>query len=356
MRTKKFIWTALAILLISMTMPAQYAVAQEEKNIMLKCQSMFPLALPVLGKPLGEFAEMMEIATNGKIRFKMYDPGKLVPPKEILEAVSNGQLQAGYAAPGFWQGKIASAPLFSSVPFGPEGPEYLAWMFHGNGMKLYQEAYDAAGFNVKVFPLIMAPPETSGWFVKEIKTPADFKGVRMRFYGLGGSVIEKLGASANMLPPAEIFPALEKGVIDAAEFSSPSVDESQAFYKVVKYNYYPGWHQQATFLELIINKDIWNKMTKDQQAIINMGVRANLLQTMADGEGTQGAVIKRNAEKRGVHNMYWSDEMLNAFQSAWNEVVKEQCDKDAMFKKAWDDLSAFRKEYKSYSKLGFLPR
>ena len=187
-------------------------------------------------------------------------------------------------------------------------------MFHGNGLKLYQEAYDKAGYNVKVFPVIMAPPETSGWFAKEIKTPADFKGVKMRFYGLGGAVIEKLGASAAMLPPAEIFPSLEKGVIDAAEFSSPSVDESQAFYKIAKFNYFPGWHQQATFLELTINKDVWNKMSPTQQALIEMGIRASLLQSLADGEGSQGPVIKRNAEERGVINKYWSDEMLAAFK------------------------------------------
>ena len=222
---------ATAFIISTLFLPLPTAMAKAKvKPVLLKTQSMFPLGLPVLGAPLPEFAKMMNEATDGAIRFKLYDPGKLVPVTEILEAVSNGQLEAGYAAPGFWMGKISSSALFSSVPFGPEGPEYLAWMFHGNGMKLYQEAYDKAGYNVKVFPVIMAPPETSGWFAKQINTPADFKGVKMRFYGLGGAVIEKLGASAAMLPPAEIFPALEKGVIDAAEFSSPTVHESQAFY------------------------------------------------------------------------------------------------------------------------------
>ena len=145
----------------------------------------------------------------------------------------------------------------------------------------------------------------------------------MRFYGLGGSVIEKLGASATMLPPAEIFPSLEKGAIDAAEFSSPYVDVSQGFYKVVQYNYFPGWHQQTSIHELIINKDAWNSFTPEQQALIELGVRASLLQTQAIGEGSQGSVIKENAEKRGVKNMYWSDEMLEAFKKAWGEVVQD---------------------------------
>ena len=354
MKGRKRIWVvALMVLSLALFCAPQQVLA---KKLLLKTQAMFPLTLPVLGAPLTGFADMVKKASGGQIIFKLYDPGKLVPVTEILEAVSKGHIQAGYDAPGFWMGKVPSAPLFSSVPFGPEGPEYLAWMFYGNGLKLYQEAYDKAGYNVKVFPVVIAPPETSGWFAKEIKTPADFKGVKMRFYGLGGSVIEKLGASATMLPPAEIFPALEKGAIDAAEFSTPTVDESQAFYKIVEYNYYPGWHQQATLMEIIINKDVWNKMNPTQQALIEVCVRSSLLQSLADGEGSQGPVIKKNAESRGVKNMVWSPEMLAAFEKAWQEVVQEKCAKDPMFAKTWKDLQDFRASYKNYSDLGFLPR
>jgi len=353
MKTRKIVWMLTFALVLAFAFPVQQAAA---KKVLLKTQAMFSLSMPLLGKPLVWFSDMMEKTSSGEIVFKLYDPGKLVPVTEILEAVSKGHIQAGYAAPAFWMGKVPAAPIFGSVPFGPEGPEYLAWRFKGNGLKLWQEAYDTAGFNVKVFPVILCPPETSGWFAREIKTPKDFKGVKMRFYGLGGSVIEKLGASATMLPPAEIFPSLEKGAIDAAEFSSPYVDVSQGFYKVVKYNYFPGWHQQTSIHELTINKDVWNSMTDTQRAQIEMGVRASLLETQAIGEGSQGAVIKENAEKRGVNNMYWSDEMLAAFQQAWEEVAIEQSAKDAMFKKTWEDLQAFRAEYKIYSDLGFLPR
>jgi TRAP-type mannitol/chloroaromatic compound transport system substrate-binding protein len=353
MKKRNLIFVLVLTLTVAFSMSAQEAQA---KKVLLKTQAMFSLSMPLLGKPLVWFSDMMEKASDGQIVFKLYDPGKLVPVTEILEAVSKGHIQAGYDAPAFWMGKVPAAPIFGSVPFGPEGPEYMAWMFKGNGLKLWQEAYDKAGYNVKVFPVILCPPETSGWFAKEIKTPEDFKGIKMRFYGLGGSVIEKLGASATMLPPAEIFPSLEKGAIDAAEFSSPYVDVSQGFYKVVKYNYFPGWHQQTSIHELIINKDVWNKLTPTQQAQIELGVRASLLQTQAIGEGSQGAVIKENAEKRGVQNTVWSDEMLDAFKQAWEEVVVEQTAKDAMFKKTWEDLKEFRAEYKIYSDLGFLPR
>ncbi len=353
MKRKSLIIFLIFLMTMAIFVPAKQVFA---KKVLLKTQSLFPLTVPLLGKPVVWFSKMVKEASDGNVIFKLYDPGKLVPPMEILESVSKGQIQAGFSASAFWQGKVPAAPLFGSVPFGPEGPEYVSWMLYGNGLKLWQEAYDKAGYNVKVFPLILVPPETSGWFSKEIKTLEDMKGLKIRFYGLGGPVLEKLGASATMTPPAEIFAALEKGAIDAAEYSSPVVDASQGFYKVAKYNYYPGWHQIASFDELLINKDVWNKMSQSQRTLIEMGIKATLIQTLAIGEGSQAAVMKENAEKHGVKNMYWSKELLDAFKKAWDEVVQEQCAKDAMFKKVWEDLSAFRANYKFYSRLSYLPR
>jgi len=354
MKTNKVLWMAVLLLSLALMMPAGQAFA---KKVMLKTQSIYPTAMPVLGDSVVWFSEQVEKASGGELIFKVYDPGKLVPGMEILESVAKGRIQAGYAAAGFWAGKIPAGPFFTSVPFGPEAPEYVAWMFQGNGLKLYQEMYDQAGYNVKVFPLSLLAPETSGWFAKEIESLDNLKGLKMRFFGLGGQAMQKLGVSVTLLPTAEIFPALEKGAIDATEFSMPTIDKNLGFYKVVKYNYYPGWHQQATICELLINKDVWeNKMTPAQRALVEIGTRASLMQSLAIGEGTQGPVIKENAQKRGVKNMYWSDEMLAAFKKAWEEVCEEQCAKDPFFKKVWDDLSAFRAEYAYWNSVGFLPR
>ena len=216
--------------------------------------------------------------------------------------------------------------------------------------------YDRAGYNVKVLPCLIISPETSGWFSKPINSVEDLKGLKMRFFGLGGKVMQKLGVAVSMMPAGEIFQALEKGVIDATEFSFPAIDQKLGFYKVVKYNYYPGWHQQATILELLINKDTWNGMSPGQQTLLELATRANITVSLAYSEAIQGAVIKENAEKRGVHNMYWSDEMLSAFKQSWDEVVQEQVDQNPGFKKIWDDLSAFRADYAYWKALAFLPR
>ncbi|MGD9125435.1 MAG: TRAP transporter substrate-binding protein [Desulfarculaceae bacterium] len=354
MKKTKSLLVLVMALVIGLGIMAGPAMA---KKVLLKTQSIYSLATPILGDTSLWFSKQVQKASGGELIFKIYDPGKLVPGMEILESVSKGRIQAGYASAGFWAGKLPAGRLFGSVPFGPEAPEYVAWMFAGNGMKLYQEMYDKAGYKVKAFPIVLLAPETSGWFAKEIKTMDDLKGLKMRFFGLGGAVMQKLGVNVTLLPPAEIFPALEKRAIDATEYSMPVIDKKLGFYKIVKYNYYPGWHQQATFLELLINKDVWDKKLSDsQKALVELSAKATLLQSLARGEALQGDVIKENASKRGVKNMYWSPEMMKAFKKAWEEVRKEQEAKDPFFKKVWDDLSAFRKNYAFWSSYGFMTR
>ncbi len=348
---------AILSVLIAGCILALAGVAQaQEKKVLLKAPLCFATSLPVLGDTIPAFAERVKTASNGSIRIKYYEPGKLIPPFEILGAVSSGKVNAGFGSGAYWQGKIPEAALFSAVPFGPEADEYLAWLYKGNGIALYQEMYDTAGYNVKVLPYAVISPETSGWFKKPINEPEDLKGLKMRFFGLGGKVMQKLGVAVSLMPAGEIFQALEKGVIDATEFSFPAIDQKLGFYKVVKYNYFPGWHQQATILELLINKDTWNSLSPSQQALLEMATKANIVDTLSYCEAIQGAAIRENIEKRGVHNMYWSDEMLGLFESTWKEVANEQAAQSPGFDKIWKDLTAFRADYAYWKSLGFLPR
>jgi TRAP-type mannitol/chloroaromatic compound transport system substrate-binding protein len=331
-------------------------MAAKEKPVLLKVPVAFSTQLPGLGDGILYISKRINILSNGSVKMKVYEPKKLVAPFEILDSVSEGKINAGYSTAGYWAGKMKAAPLFSAVPFGPEAGEYLAWLYYGNGMKLYQEMYDQAGYNVKVLLATIIAPETSGWFAKPIKSAADLKGLRMRFFGLGGEVMQKLGVSTSLLPGGEIFPALEKGAIDATEFSMPAIDQRLGFYKVVKYNYFPGWHQQATTFELLINKDVWNRLSDHQKMVIEVVCKASVADSFAHTEAIQGKVIKENVEKRGVKNKYWSKDMLDLFKKTWLEVAAEQSSKDAFFKKVWDDYSAFNKDYQFWSSLGFLPR
>ena len=346
---------ASAALISSTAMFSMTAVAAESKPVLLKLPVAFPTTLPCLGSTAQWLSDEVGDLSNGSIKIKVYEPKKLVAPFEILDAVSSGKVNAGFSIAGYWAGKMPAAPLFGAVPFGPEADEYISWFWHGNGMKLYQAMYDDNGYNVHVELCGINPPETSGWFAKEINSPADLKGLKMRFFGLGGKVMQKLGVSTSLLPGGEIYAALEKGAIDATEFSMPAIDKRLGFHKLVKYNYFPGWHQQATTQELLINKDTWNGMTGHQQAVIKNLCKASVANAIAYTESLQGAAIRENVEKNGVIIKKWSPEMLSTFEKTWGEVVDEQS-ADAGFKKVWDDLEAFRADYDFWQANAFLPR
>ena len=355
-QTARFSFLALIISLLFIFNGTSLPAAEKEKKVMLKVPVCFATVLPGLGTTMPWVADRIETASNGSIKMKVYEPNKLVAPFEILDSVSKGKINAGYAIAGYWGGKIPAAPIFSAIPFGPEAGEFLAWMYYGNGLSLYQEMYDQAGYNVKVLICGIIAPETSGWFAKPITSLDQLRGLRMRFYGLGGKAMEKLGVSTSLLPGGEIFPALEKKAIDATEFSMPAIDKRLGFHKVAKYNYFPGWHQQATIFELLVNKDTWNGMSDHQRMVMELITKAATLDAFAMTEAIQAETMKENVEKNGVKNMYWSQDMLAAFKSAWNETATEQAAQDPFFKKVWEDISAFRDNYKMWQTYGFLPR
>ena len=332
------------------------AAAADVKPILLKTPIAFATALPGLGSTIKWVGDRISTVSNGSVKMKVYEPGKLVAPFEILDAVSSGKVNSGYATAGYWAGKIPAAPLFSAVPFGPEAGEYLAWLMHGNGMKLYQEMYDQAGYHVKVVLCGIIAPETSGWFAQEITSAEDLQGLKMRFFGLGGQVMQRLGVSTSLLPGGEIFPALEKKAIDASEFSMPAIDRRLGFYKLVKHNYFPGWHQQATVFELLVNQETWDGLHESQQLVIETTCLAATANSFAEGEAIQFDVLRENVEEQGVQLHYWSDDMLNLFRETWDEIAAEQAAGDEFFDKVWSDLSEFRSGYDLWEANAFLPR
>jgi len=352
---KKFAKSLITAAVATAAIAGATAPAQAADKLLLKTPIAFGSHLPALGTPIVWVADQLKTVSDGNVKMKVYEPGKLVSPKEILDAVSSGKVNSGYSTAGYWQGKIPAAALFSAVPFGPEAGEYMAWLYYGNGMSLYQEMYDTAGYNVKVVPCAIISPETSGWFSKPIEKPEDLKGLNMRFFGLGADVMEKLGVGTVQLPGGEIFGALEKGAIDASEFSQPAIDQRLGFHKIVKYNYFPGWHQQATIFELLINKDTWGKMSKSQQALVDTTCKASMTNAIAEGEAMQFPVMEK-AKQNGVEIRYWNQTMLDTFKSTWDEVVAEKTASDPFFKKVWDDLSTFRSGYDLWEANAFLPR
>ncbi|MCY4335274.1 MAG: TRAP transporter substrate-binding protein [Litoreibacter sp.] len=340
--------TAVAALRLGM---ATTANAQET----FEMTSAFGKNLPILGTAAVGFTEKLNSISND-VEFEHFDPGELVPALEALDAVSNGSVDAAYTTAGYWQGKIPAASLFAAVPFGPEAGEFLAWMLYDDGAALFQRMYDDNGYNVHVIPCGIIAPETSGWFKNEINGVADLEGLNMRFFGLGAEVMQRLGVSTSLLAGGDIFPALERGAIDATEFSMPRIDARLGFHNIAKFNYFPGWHQPATMFELLINKDRWDDLDEISQNQIEIACMANITDNYAEGEATNFDAMQDNVENNGVTIKQWSPEMLDTFESAWNEVAAELAAEDAYFKEVWDDLQEFRAGYKVWNENIYLPR
>lgn len=314
-------------------------------------QSTFPGTLVQLGTAGQWIAQRITLLTNGKVTVEFQNPGAVVPALQTFDAVSSGAVKAGWSTPGYWAGKVPALQFFSSVPFGPEAGEYLAWMKFGGGEKLMDELYEK--HNIKSLICAAFAPEASGWFRREIKTVDDLKGLKMRFFGLGAKVMEKMGVSTQLLAGGDIFPALERGTIDATEFSMPALDLNLGFFQVAKHYYFPGWHQQATLFDLMINLDAWEKLDELTQLQISTACQANVARTFAEGEAIQFDAIKQIKEK-GVTIHKWPKEILDAFQKAWGDVLKEESAKDADFDRVAKAYLAFRENYKVWNELAFL--
>ena len=321
----------------------------------IEMTSSFGKNLPILGTAAIDFVEKIN-GISEEVEFEHFDPGELVPTLEALDAVSNGSVDASYATSGYWQGKITAASLFAAVPFGPEAGEFLAWMLYDDGHELFQRMYDEAGYNVHVLPCGIIAPETSGWFKNEITSLADLEGLNMRFFGLGAEVMQKLGVSTSLLAAGDIFPALERGAIDATEFSMPRIDARLGFHNIAKFNYFPGWHQPATMFKLLVNKDVWDGLDERAQMQIEVACLANITTNYAEGEATNFQAMIENQEQNGVTIKNWSPEVLETFENTWNEVAAELAAEDAFFKEVWDDLQEFRAGYKVWNDAIYLPR
>lgn len=334
-----------------LSLAASGASAQE----VLEMTSSFGKNLPILGTAGVDFVEKINGISEG-VEFEHFDPGELVPTLEALDAVSNGSVDASYATAGYWQGKITAASLFAAVPFGPEAGEFLAWMLYDDGAEFYQRMYDENGYNVHVLPCGIIAPETSGWFKNEINSMADLEGLNMRFFGLGAEVMQRLGVSTSLLAAGDIFPALERGAIDATEFSMPLIDARLGFHNIAKFNYFPGWHQPATMFELLVNKDRWNDLDERSQKQIEVACLANITTNYAEGEAKNFGAMLDNSTNNGVTIKSWPPEMLETFEATWSEVAAELAAEDAYFAEVYADLQEFREGYKTWGNTIYLPR
>ena len=315
------------------------AIAQSMPEMRWRLTASWPKSLDTLFGACETFAKFVSEATDGRFQIQTFAAGEIVPGLQVLDAVQNGTVELGHSAQYYYIGKDPTWALFCAVPFGLNARQQNAWFYEGDGQQLIDEF--GAKFNTKCLLMGNTGCQMGGWFRKEIRTPADFNGLKMRIGGWAGKTLGKLGLVAQQLAGGDIYPALEKGTIDAAEWVGPYDDEKLGFYKVAKYYYYPGWWEGGTTNHLLINLQKWNELPKAYKAIITAAAAAANVMEQANYDKRNPEALKRLLSN-GVQLRPFTQEVMEACLKASNEVNAEESAKNPNYKKVVENMEAFR--------------
>jgi len=320
---------------------AKPAIAQSAPTIKWRLTASWPKSLDTLFGACETFSKLVSEATDGKFQIQTFAAGEIVPGLQVLDAVQNGTVEMGHSAQYYYIGKDPTWALFCAVPFGLNARQQNAWFYEGDGQKLIDEF--GAKFNTKCLLMGNTGCQMGGWFNKEIKGPDDFKGLKMRIGGWAGKTLGKLGVVAQQIAGGDIYPALEKGTIDAAEWVGPYDDEKLGFYKIVKFYYYPGWWEGGTTNHLLVNLDKWNELPKSYQAVVQAAAGYANVQEQANYDARNPGALKRLVAN-GVQLRPFTVPTMEACLKASNEVNAETSATNPSFKKVLESMEAFRKD------------
>ena len=310
------------------------AIAQGVRQ--LKMVTTWPKNFPGLGTSPERIALKVREATEGAIDIKVFAGGELVPPFESFDAVSTGAADIYNGAEYYWVGKSKAFAFFTAVPFGMSASELNAWIYHGGGRALWDEL--SSQFNIKPFMSANTGTQWGGWFNREINTPEDLKGLKMRMPGLGGDALARLGANVQTLPGGEIFPALESGTIDATEWVGPWNDLAFGFYQVAKYYYWPGFHEPGAGLATAFNLDVWNSLTPSQQRSIEAICAWENDNTYTEFLYHNSVALNTLTQEHGVVLREFPEEVFDGFRRASAELMEEITSEDPFVKKVWESV------------------
>jgi TRAP-type mannitol/chloroaromatic compound transport system substrate-binding protein len=341
MKRRKFINTAGAGMAGILAAGVAPAFAQGGPEVKWRLASSFPKSLDTIYGAAETMSKRVAACTGNRFQIQVFAAGEIVPGLQVLDAVQNGTVQCGHTAPYYYWGKDAAFALDTAIPFSLNARQTNAWQIFGGGLELFREFYK--GYNIYNIPSGNTGAQMGGWYRKEIKTVADLKGLKMRIGGFAGKVMEKLGVVPQQIAGGDIYPALEKGTLDAAEWVGPYDDEKLGFNKVAKFYYYPGWWEGGPQLSTLVNMAEWAKLPKEYQNILEAACWEANTWMVAKYDAQNPAALKRliggGTQLRG-----FSREIMVASYKAALEVYKEAAEKSPAFRKIYDSMVAFRTE------------
>ena len=320
---------------------AKPAIAQSNPVIKWRLTSSFPKSLDTLWGVSETIAKYVAEATDNQFQIQPFAAGEIVPALQALDAASNGTVEACYTASYFYFGKDPTFAVFCAIPFGLNARQQNAWFYDGDGMKLMNEF----GKKFNIYSLVAGNTgcQMGGWFRKEIKELADFNGLKFRIGGFAGMTIQKLGGVPQQIAAGDIFAALERGTIDAAEWIGPYDDERLGLNKVAKYYYYPAWWEGSTAGHLMINLGKWNELPKRYQSIVAGAAAYANTEALAKYDARNPTAL-RKLIAGGSELRPFSQPIMEACYRASNEVNAETAASNADFKRALESMQAFRND------------
>jgi TRAP-type mannitol/chloroaromatic compound transport system substrate-binding protein len=320
---------------------AKPAIAQSSPDVRWRLSSAFPKSLDTLYGATEVFSRYVSDATDGKFQIQPFAAGEIVGTLQAFDAVSNATVECIQAPGYYYYGKDPAFAVFADIPFGLNARQKHAWLTHGGGGELVNEFLGK--HNVHAIPIGNTGTQMGGWFRKEIKTVEDLKGLKFRIAGLAGSVMAKLGVVPQQIPGGDVYPALERGTIDAAEWVGPYDDEKLGFNKVAPFYYYPGFWEGGPTVHLMINKAKWESLPKSYKAVIEAASSHANMDMLAKYDAKNPAALKRLVGG-GAQLRPFSQEILEASLKAANELYDEISAKNPDFKKMYESLRGFRND------------
>lgn len=323
------------------------AAGKSLPNVNWKMATSWPKSLIIYSGP-ETIAKRVKEMTDGRFIITPSPAGDLVGATGVLDAVQGGSVPCGHTASYFYIGKSPALAFATSVPFGLTPQQQNAWLYHGDGQKAIQEIYDQ--FNIVYFPAGNSGTQMGGWFKREINSVADLKGLKMRIPGLGGKVMARLGVNVQVLPGGEIYLALERGAIDAAEWIGPYDDEILGLNKAAQFYYYPGWWEPGSTLDVLVNRGAWEKLPEEYKQIFKTAAYEANMDMLARYEALNGEALTKLTAS-GTKLVAYSDDILQAAQKATVEELEASASKDATFKKVYEQWKGFREKLYNWNRV-----
>jgi TRAP-type mannitol/chloroaromatic compound transport system substrate-binding protein len=314
-----------------------------QPKVQWRMSTTWPPALDVLQGAAQRLAKIVEEMSGGRFRIEVFPGGQIMPPLACFDAASQGtEIQAFMGAPFYWAEKEPAFSWFHTIPFGMNPEGMAAWYYQGDGLKLAEEVYGA--FNLVPRPGMAAAPQMTGWFRKKVNAIGDYKGLKIRIAGLGGKVYTKAGATAVLIPAAEIYAALERGVIDACEWVGPHDDMKLGLHQTARYYYYPGWHEPGSTNEFGFNKKAYDALPVDLRRTLDHAAAAIQVYGRTEHHAKNAVALERlKTEFKGqVEVLPLPAPVLRDLKKLATEVVREESEKTPVARKVHASFTKFQ--------------